>query len=110
MHKEKHNFIFYILYAVIGLGVVLELVGGLLLSPPIDIGLNTNISLLTYVGVAMIALGLVGYIVICVMAKKLTYNTILKDILMLVSIMAFIAAVIFLACVIVWPTIFPVNG
>lgn len=110
MHKEKHNVVFYILYAVIGLGIVLELIGGVFLSPPIDIGINTNISLLMYVGVALVALGLVGYIAICAIAKKLTYTPLLKDILMLVSIMAFIAAVIFLACVIVWPTIFPVNG
>lgn len=110
MNKMKHNIVFYVLYAVIGVGLVLELIGGLLLSPPIDIGINTNISPLTYVGVALVAVGLIGYIVTCILNKKLSYSKNLKDILMLVSILAVIAAVIILACVIVWPAVFPKNG
>lgn len=110
MNNAKHNLLFYILYAVIGVGLVLELIGGLLLSPPVDIGINTNISPLTYVGLALVVVGLIGYIVICILGKKLSYNKTLKDILMLVCILAVIAAIIILACVIAWPAIFPENG
>ncbi|WP_294448854.1 hypothetical protein [uncultured Gemmiger sp.] len=110
MAKPKHNSIFYALLALIGIGVVLELIGGLLLSPPVGIGINTNISPVTYVGLALVIVGLIAYIAICVVSKKLTYTPILKDILMLGSIMAFILSCIFIGCVIVWPTIFPANG
>ncbi|MBR4209976.1 MAG: hypothetical protein IKQ96_07180 [Lachnospiraceae bacterium] len=110
MQETKHNFLFYLLLAVSIIGIVLELIGGLLLSPPIDIGINTNISPLAYVGAGLVVLGLLGYIIVCIIAKKLSYSKVLKDVLMLVSIMAFFAAVILLACVIVWPAIFPVNG
>ena len=90
MNNAKHNLLFYILYAVIGVGLVLELIGGLLLSPPVDIGINTNISPLAYVGLALVVVGLIGYIVICILGKKLSYNKTLKDILMLVCILAVI--------------------
>lgn len=110
MKKSKHNAIFYILFLVIGLGLLCEIIGGVYLSPPIDIGINTNISPLTYLGFGLVTLGLLGYIVICVIAKKLSFNKTLKDVLMLISVLAFLAAILILAGVIVWPAIFPQNG
>ena len=110
MKKFNYNYIIYAVFAVIGIGLILELVGGIFLSPPLDIGINTNISAMVYVGFAFVLAGLIAYIILSILAKRLDIDKKLKDILMLVSIIAIITATIYLVCVIIWPAVFPANG
>lgn len=110
MAKRIGNSICAVILCILCLGAVLELVGGLALSQPQGVGMNLNLSPVMIAGCALIVVGCIAHIVVKCLQKRLAPNPDLLDIEAIVAIVAIFFAVIFLACTIVWPVLFPTNG
>ena len=120
MYKEKyenkmgcktiHKIVCIVNMAVTVIGIVLELIGGLVLSKTYGVGLNLNLSPLVYVGIAFIILGFVISVIVENVYNKKKVDCSLSHIAVLTALVAVLFAVIFLALVITLPVLMPSNG
>ncbi len=111
MKQEKTNKMpCYIVTAALILGILFELIGGITSSGMESVGFNTNIPFIMILGVALIVIGFIAHIVLKLNQKRLNLDPVLLDIEAILAIVAIFFAVIYLACFIVWPVLFPKNG
>lgn len=97
-----------ILLAVVG--IVLEVVGGAVFSVPVSVGMNTNLSPLMFVGIALIAVSLAVSIVGSAVTEKRGLNKPVSAVALYLAVLALMFAIVFLALTIVMPVINPSNG
>lgn len=95
--------------AVMVLGIILELIGGLI-SGTTEIGFNTSFSPLMIVGAVFVAVGAIAHLPLKILSKKWDISRVLLDSEAILMIVALFFAAIFFVCVIVWPVAFPANG
>lgn len=91
-------------------GVILEVVGGAVLSVPTGIGMNLNLSPLIFIGLLLMTLGLATAIVGTVLTEKRGLNKPLSTLALYVSVIAIMFAIVFLVLTIVMPVLRPSNG
>lgn len=75
-----------------------------------SVDFNTNLPSLIIVGIALVVLGFVAHIILKLMQNKLNLDPVWLDIEAIVAILVIFFTVIYLACFIVWPVLFPSNG
>lgn len=109
LFSNKVNFAPVALMSVIIIGVILEIVGGVM-SSTTAIGFNFDLSPLMIVGIVLVVVGFVAHFPLKILSKKLNINAALLDIEAILMIIAIFFAVAYLVCVIVWPVVFPANG
>lgn len=106
---NKYNIAPVAIMTVIVLGVILELIGGMI-SGTTEIGFNTSFSPLMIVGAAFIVAGFIAHFPFKILSKRLGISGVLLDYEAILMIVAIFFAAIFFVCVIIWPVAFPANG
>lgn len=91
-------------------GIVLEVVGGAVFSVPVSVGMNTNLSPLMFVGIALMAAALAAAIVGSALTEKKGMNKVISAIALYLAVLALMFAVVFLVLTIVMPVLNPTNG
>lgn len=91
-------------------GLVMDIVGGAVLSPAVGIGPNTNLSPVMIVGMVLIVLGLAVAIYGSVITESKQLNKIISSVAIYLAVAAVMFAIVFLALTIVWPVLHPTNG
>lgn len=91
-------------------GVVLEVVGGEVLSVPISVGINTNLSPVLFVGIAVIVISLAVSIVGSAITESRNLNKPVSAVAIYLSVIAVMFAIVYLVLTIVMPVFNPANG
>ena len=110
MLKNKYSFASYGVFLLVLIGVIVELIGGALLSPPQSVGVNYNISPVLIIGMVLIGIALVLHIVVKVYSEKWGIAQVIVDVETYIIAVAVFFAVFYLLCVMFVPVIFPSNG
>lgn len=91
-------------------GIVLEVIGGVVFSPAVSVGMNTNLSPVMFVGIGTIVVSLICAIAGSVMTEKHELNKKVSTIAIYAAILAIMFAIVFVILTIVWPVLNPTNG
>ena len=97
-----------IVLAVVGL--IVEYIGGAVFSVPETIGFNFDLSPVMFVGIALIALGLISAIIGTAMTVKKDLNRKLSTAALYITAIALMLSVVYVVLVIVMPVLRPTNG
>lgn len=100
----------YVVTGALILGIVLELIGGITSSGMESVGFNTNLPAIMIVGLVLIVASFIAHIVLKCCQKRLNLDPVLLDAEAIIAIVAIFFGIVYLACVIVWPVLFPTNG
>lgn len=108
---KKHDYLCFCVIGLILIGIILEIIGGLL-SKTNEIGFNTNLSPLVIVGLILVAVGFIAHFPIKILSKmqKAEISSFFLDLEVVIMIIAVFVAVLYVAAVITFPVIFPANG
>ena len=91
-------------------GVILEVVGGVVFSGPTTVGMKLDLSPRLYVGIAVMIAGLAAAIVGTAMTEKKQLNKTVSSVALYAAVIALLFALVFLVLTIVMPVLNPTNG
>ena len=91
-------------------GLIVEYIGGAVLSVSTTIGFNFDLSPVIVVGIGMIVLGLISSIIGTVFTVKKGLNRKLSTIALYVSAIALMLSIVYVVLVVVMPVLRPTNG
>ena len=92
------------------IGVIVEIIGGAVFSVPIDIGFNLALSPVMFVGIGIMAVGLVLAIAGTALTEKCGLNKKLSTAALYLTTIALMFAFVYLVLVVVMPVLKPKNG
>lgn len=91
------------------LGLILEIIGGSI-SVPETVGMNTNLNIMVWIGLALIVLSLVVSIYGSVITEKQGLNKTLSTIAIYLAVVALMFSSVYILLVMLMPVLHPTNG
>lgn len=91
-------------------GLITEYVGGAVLSVPTTIGFNFDLSPVIFVGIGIMAVGLISAVIGTVFTERAGMNKKLSTAALYTSAIALMIAIVYVVLVIVMPVLRPTNG
>lgn len=107
---KKYDYLNLAAVALSILGILLEVVGGVVFSPAVSVGVNTNLSPVLLIGLGVIVIALVPAIWGSVVTERHGLNKTLSTAAIYLAVLAVMFAVVFLLLTMFWPVLNPANG